>query len=43
MMNLVRNVRKLSWWKQLVVVLMLLIIVLTWSAVCIILGSYLVS
>lgn len=42
MMNLVRSVRKLVWWKQIVVVVMLLLIVLTWSAVCIILGSYLV-
>jgi hypothetical protein len=42
MMNLVQSVRKLVWWKQLVVLLMLILIVLTWSAVCIILGSYLV-
>jgi hypothetical protein len=43
MMDLLRNIQKLAWWKRLVIGLMLLLIVLTWLAVCLILGSYLVS
>jgi hypothetical protein len=42
MRHLLQSIRKLAWWQQLVVVLLLLIIVLTWLAVCVILGSYLV-
>ncbi len=43
MMDLLRNIQKLAWWKRLVISLMLLLIVLTWLAVCLILRSYLVS
>lgn len=43
MMNLLRSIRKLAWWKQLVLLLLLVLVVLTWLSVCLIFGSYLVS
>lgn len=43
MRSILQSIKKLARWQQLVIVLMLLIILLTWLAVCVILGSYLVS
>jgi hypothetical protein len=37
-----QSIKKLARWQQWVIVLMLLMILLTWLAVCAILGSYLV-
>lgn len=41
--NLWRKTQKLAGWQRLVLGLMLLLILLTWLAVCVILGTYLVS
>ena len=40
-MNLWKSVRKLAPWQQLTIAVMVLVIVLTWVAVCAILGTYL--
>ena len=42
MMNLLRSVKQLALWKQLVIGFMILLILLTWLAVCLVLASYLV-
>jgi hypothetical protein len=41
MMNLLQIIRKLAPWQKIIVVAMLILIVMTWLAVCLILGSYL--
>jgi hypothetical protein len=43
MKTLLQGIKKLARWQQLTIVVMLLIVLLTWLAVCVILGSYLVS
>jgi hypothetical protein len=42
MMNLLRSVKQLALWKQLIIGFMILLILLTWLAVCLVLASYLV-
>jgi hypothetical protein len=42
MMNLLHSIKQLALWQQLIIGLMILLILLTWLAVCLILGSYLV-
>ena len=42
MMNLLRSIRRLALWQQLVIGFMLLLILLTWLAVCLVLASYVV-
>lgn len=42
MRTLLQSIKKLARWQQWVIALMLLMILLTWLAVCAILGSYLV-
>jgi len=39
--TLLQSIKKLARWQKWVIVLMLLLILLTWLAVCAILGSYL--
>jgi len=42
MRTLLQSLGRLALWKKLVIAFLLLIIVLTWLAVCAVLGSYLV-
>ena len=42
MRDLFRYITRLVWWQRLAISLMLLLILLTWLAVCLVLGSYLV-
>jgi hypothetical protein len=43
MMHLLRGIKRLALWQQLIIGFMILLIVLTWIAVCLILATYLVS